>query len=33
MGSLILSGEQTVDVFLAGSEQKNLDFAFRASDR
>ncbi len=25
-------GEQTVDVFLAGSEQKNLDFAFKASD-
>ena len=25
-------GEQTVDLFLAGSEQKNLDFAFKASD-
>jgi carboxypeptidase family protein len=25
-------GEQTIDVFLAGSEQKNLDFAFKASD-
>jgi len=25
-------GEQTVDVFLAGSEQKTLDFSFKASD-
>lgn len=25
-------GEHTVDVFLAGSEQKNLDFTFKASD-
>ena len=25
-------GEQTVDLFLAGSEQKNLDFTFKASD-
>jgi hypothetical protein len=25
-------GEQTVDVFLAGSEQKTLDFTFKASD-
>lgn len=25
-------GEQTVDLFLAGSEQKNLDFAFKAAD-
>lgn len=25
-------GEQTVDVFVAGSEQKTLDFTFRASD-
>jgi hypothetical protein len=25
-------GEQTVDVFLAGSEQRSLDFKFRASD-
>ena len=25
-------GEQTLDVFLAGSEQKNLDFTFKASD-
>jgi Carboxypeptidase regulatory-like domain len=25
-------GEQTVDAFLAGSEQKNLDFTFKASD-
>lgn len=26
-------GEQTFDVFLAGSEQKNLDFTFKAADR
>jgi hypothetical protein len=26
-------GEQTIGVFLAGSEQKNLDFTFKASDR
>jgi hypothetical protein len=25
-------GEQTVDLFLAGSEQRSLDFAFKASD-
>jgi hypothetical protein len=25
-------GEQTVDAFLAGNEQKNLDFTFKASD-
>jgi len=25
-------GEQTFDVFLAGSEQKNLDFTFKAAD-
>jgi hypothetical protein len=25
-------GEQTVDLFLAGSEQKNLDFTFKVSD-
>jgi hypothetical protein len=25
-------GEQTVDLFLAGSEQRNLDFTFKASD-
>jgi hypothetical protein len=25
-------GEQTLDLFLAGSEQKNLDFTFKASD-
>jgi len=25
-------GEQTIDVFLAGSEQKTLDFTFKASD-
>jgi len=25
-------GEQSVDVFLAGSEQRNLDFTFKASD-
>jgi hypothetical protein len=24
-------GEQTVDVFLSGSEQKTLDFTFKAS--
>jgi len=26
-------GEQTIDVFLAGSEQKTLDFTFKASDQ
>jgi len=26
-------GEQTRDLFLAGSEQRNLDFTFKASDR
>jgi hypothetical protein len=25
-------GEQTIDIFLAGSEQRNLDFTFKASD-
>ena len=25
-------GEQTIDAFVAGSEQKNLDFTFKASD-
>jgi hypothetical protein len=25
-------GEQTVNLFLAGSEQRNLDFTFKASD-